>query len=228
MRRRLKPCSAGEVSRPRPPVGDAAGHAYRGRRRATATSSCPRARVCLAGLRRFLRVDAEQGRRRRRGRVDQGAGAAPGCRDGAADRRVQDLRIWPRTRRLAMALPIDRRLTASTLQGRAFWVAHDVRPAPEVGTASGSGSKEASPLRLRPRQSLGQRSEGVEPLRPPASHAARQRDQGPWGGRARRQEGGACLRRWSRAAEGHHAGRPRAAEGLRAERPGSPTGALGV
>ena len=133
------------------PVGDAAGHAYRGEtaRNRTLFGCRGHAYVYLAyGVSYMLNVSSEVA----------GVGAGVLVRaleplEGIAamrrNRRVQNLRDLARgPGRLAAALDIDRRLDGVDLcQVGALWIARDGREAPEIGTSTRIGlSREAGRL----------------------------------------------------------------------------------
>jgi DNA-3-methyladenine glycosylase len=133
------------------PVGDAAGHAYRGEtaRNRTLFGCRGHAYVYLAyGVSYMLNVSSEVA----------GVGAGVLVRaleplEGIAamrrNRRVQNLRDLARgPGRLAAALDIDRRLDGVDLcQVGALWIARDGREAPEIGTSTRVGlSREAGRL----------------------------------------------------------------------------------
>jgi DNA-3-methyladenine glycosylase len=133
------------------PVGDAAGHAYRGEtaRNRTLFGCRGHAYVYLAyGVSYMLNVSSEVA----------GVGAGVLIRaleplEGIAvmrrNRRVQNLRDLARgPGRLAAALDIDRRLDGVDLcQVGALWIARDGREAPEIGTSTRVGlSREAGRL----------------------------------------------------------------------------------
>jgi DNA-3-methyladenine glycosylase len=133
------------------PVGDAAGHAYRGEtaRNRTLFGCRGHAYVYLAyGASYMLNVSSEVA----------GVGAGVLIRaleplEGIAamrrNRRVQNLRDLARgPGRLAAALDIDRRLDGVDLcQVGALWIARDDREAPEIGTSTRIGlSREAGRL----------------------------------------------------------------------------------
>jgi DNA-3-methyladenine glycosylase len=133
------------------PVGDAAGHAYRGetaRNRALFLEP-GHAYVYLAyGVAYMLNVSSEA----------EGVGAGVLIRaleplEGVAqmqrNRGVQSLRDLARgPGRLAAALDVDRRLDGSDLCRRGpLWIARDVRDAPEIGVSTRIGlSREAERL----------------------------------------------------------------------------------
>jgi DNA-3-methyladenine glycosylase len=133
------------------PVGDAAGHAYRGEtaRNRTLFGARGYAYVYLAyGVSYMLNVSSEAA----------GVGAGVLIRaleplEGVAtmqrNRRVQNLRDLARgPGRLAAALDIDRRLDGVDLcQAGPLWIAHSGREAPEIGTSTRIGlSKETDRL----------------------------------------------------------------------------------
>ena len=136
------------------PVGDAAGHAYRGEtpRNRTLFLSPGHAYVYLAyGVSQMLNVSSEA----------SGVGAGVLIRaleplDGIPlmqrNRPVQSLRDLTRgPGRLAAALDIDRRLDGVDLcQMGPLWLAHDHHEAPEIGTSERIGlTREADrPLRF--------------------------------------------------------------------------------
>jgi len=133
------------------PVGDAAGHAFRGERPGNRALFLSRghAYVYLAyGVSYMLNVSSEAA----------GVGAGVLIRaleplEGIAamqrNRRVQNLRDLARgPGRLAAALDIDRRLDGVDLcRTGPLWIARDLRDAPEIGTSTRIGlSREADRL----------------------------------------------------------------------------------
>jgi DNA-3-methyladenine glycosylase len=133
------------------PVGDAAGHAYRGEtpRNHALFLSRGHAYVYLAyGVSYMLNISSEA----------EGVGAGVLIRaleplEGVAtmqrNRRVQTLRDLARgPGRLAAALEIDRRLDGVDLcRSGPLWIARDGREAPEIGTSTRIGlSREAGRL----------------------------------------------------------------------------------
>jgi DNA-3-methyladenine glycosylase len=136
------------------PVGDAAGHAYRGETARTRTLFLSRghAYVYLAyGTSYMLNVSSEA--------VGVGAGVLiraleplKGIKTMQRNRRVQNLRDLARgPGRLATAFGIDRRLDGIDLCRKGpLWLAHDLSPALKINTGTRIGlSKEAHrPLRF--------------------------------------------------------------------------------
>ena len=133
------------------PVGDAAGHAYRGetpRNRALFLSR-GHAYVYLAyGVSHLLNVSSEA--------AGVGAGVLiraleplEGIETMQRNRRVQNLRDLARgPGRLTAALCIDRRLNGADMcRAGPLWIARDGREAPDIGTSTRIGlSKEAGRL----------------------------------------------------------------------------------
>jgi DNA-3-methyladenine glycosylase len=130
------------------PVGDAAGHAYRGETARTHTLFLSRghAYVYLAyGTSYMLNVSSEA--------VGVGAGVLiraleplKGIKTMQQNRHVQNLRDLARgPGRLAAALDIDRRLDGVDLCHKGpLWLAHDLSPPLKIGTSTRIGlSKEA-------------------------------------------------------------------------------------
>lgn len=135
------------------PVGDAAGHAYRGETaRNHALFLCPgHAYVYLAyGVAYMLNVSSEA--------AGVGAGVLiraleplEGIATMQRNRRVENLRDLARgPGRLAAALDVDRRLDGADLcRLGPLWIARDPREAPEIGTSTRIGLSREADRRLR-------------------------------------------------------------------------------